>query len=1029
MLLMQKEYRLLEFMLFKLQVNKPSDSLSKHLRFKTSLVSFISLSTRFQSLILLPALAFIIQANISLGVPLESVPQYQIEVHYHSEQKLLEGKMQVRYSPEHYPSGELLLSLPMNRFRAKDPRGFRRHRLVPIFSLERFEDDLEDPLFPEGFSMGGNNILSVKDASGRNLEYHLEPNADLEKGFSPIHGLLRVKLPEPLKEPELTIEFKTFLPVHTLEGGLNGSMITSRWHPILLNWNGQQWIKDGNTPNPGTWQVTWSASKVGSLITSVSSDQDHPASEKLVLPQTRFPLKSFPLIFSDRYKLLNQEGGQKGLRGETSDDINNSKDFKQADLKDSYQLESYHFRDYPDRADLIHQWVSKFITFVKARYGLKQPWEKIRVVAVEAEYEHVTVINNLILIPLPNYKRSGFLDRRVLGLVSLSLGQLWFGEKIWNDEDLELWISRGIPAFLGLRLFEEHYGKDAGIFGFIDWMNPRFREHFIEDMALSKKEETSHPIYASFQASEDPRLHMMKVTYKTAMVLSMLEYMLGPQLFKKGFQSFTENHWLKVGSVKNFQSEFEAVFQQNNGCISNKSFSEELSEPIQNLPKSKVCFTHPELNWFFDQWFREDMELDYALGSLKTQKLEEGDYLSEVEVKKMDQARMPLEVMLLTEDGEQVQQFIRGDKKSETLFFRTKSPAEKVSLDPDEKLLESKRINNHSFSFHRIRFAFDWKRRRERLWLLVPGIDSNAFDGNSFGISIRHNHEKYQIYAIPGYGTKNKRFLYQLDLDRADTFFRGFSLGLTVKEQGGIRSDGIRAKYATPKIYNRSSYSFAASIFRERLFSASTEKLEEDVEESGKNNIFTLALQALMPLADNYFLGWNLNNEQPSQELETDFHYTKSSGSISQALHVGHRKWFVLSMAYGAIGGDPPLQKKFQLGSPSTLRGFPQTIKLMYDHLALASVDFKFPLFYAPFWGDVSATNIQGVLFYDQGKGWSDPNTPAKAELREDAGLGIEWVVDTVSLFQVPIKFEVAYPLNDSDYKKPQYILLGTLSW
>ena len=35
----------------------------------------------------------------------------------------------------------------------------------------------------------------------------------------------------------------------------------------------------------------------------------------------------------------------------------------------------------------------------------------------------------------------------------------------------------------------------------------------------------------------------------------------------------------------------------------------------------------------------------------------------------MDQARMPLEVMLLTEDGEQVQQFIRGDKKSETLFF------------------------------------------------------------------------------------------------------------------------------------------------------------------------------------------------------------------------------------------------------------------------------------------------------------------------------------------------------------------------
>ena len=113
----------------------------------------------------------------------------------------------------------------------------------------------------------------------------------------------------------------------------------------------------------------------------------------------------------------------------------------------------------------------------------------------------------------------------------------------------------------------------------------------------------------------------------------------------------------------------------------------------------------------------------------------------------------------------------------------------------------------------------------------------------------------------------------------------------------------------------------------------------------------------------------------------------------------GSKKWIVFSMKYGTTVGTPPLQKKFQLGSPSTLRGFPQTVKLMYDHLAVASLDLKLPLFHAPLWGDVSATNIQGILFYDQGKGWSDPTTPAKAELREDAGLGIEWVVDTVSLF------------------------------
>ena len=285
--------------------------------------------------------------------------------------------MQVRYSPEHYPSGELLLSLPMNRFSAKDPRGFRRHRLVPIFSLERFEDDLEDPFFPEGFSVGGNNILSIKDASGRKLDYHLEPNPDLEKGYSQLHGLLRVKLPEPLKEPELTIEFKTFLPVHTLEGGLNGSMITSNWHPFLMSWNGHEWLKDGNTPNPGTWEVTWSSSKPGTLITSVSAHPDHPSDQKLKLPITKTLLKSFPLVFSERYQTLSQEEAELVLQRLSSENVNKNNPAQEAHPKESQTLESYYFRDYENRVDLIHWWVAKFIEFGRERYGLKKPWKTI----------------------------------------------------------------------------------------------------------------------------------------------------------------------------------------------------------------------------------------------------------------------------------------------------------------------------------------------------------------------------------------------------------------------------------------------------------------------------------------------------------------------------------------------------------------------------------------------------------------------------------------------------------------------------
>ena len=84
-----------------------------------------------------------------------------------------------------------------------------------------------------------------------------------------------------------------------------------------------------------------------------------------MLPQTRFPLKSFPLIFSDRYQLLDQEDEQTEPQGEVSRDRNDSKDFNETGPKHTNYLESFHFRDYPDRADLIHQWVSKFISFAK----------------------------------------------------------------------------------------------------------------------------------------------------------------------------------------------------------------------------------------------------------------------------------------------------------------------------------------------------------------------------------------------------------------------------------------------------------------------------------------------------------------------------------------------------------------------------------------------------------------------------------------------------------------------------------------
>ena len=215
---------------------------------------------------------------------------------------------------------------------------------------------------------------------------------------------------------------------------------------------------------------------------------------------------------------------------------------------------------------------------------------------------------------------------------------------------------------------------------------------------------------------------------------------------------------------------------------------------------------------------------------------------------------------------------------------------------------------------------------------------------------------------------------------------------------------------------------------RETLFSSNARSGNGEISETGESNTFLIEHTGGLRPKDNYQISWNIWNEQPWLELKSDFSYVRWLGKFGQIFHVGHRKLFQLDIIHGTTSGTTPLQKKFQLGSPSVLRGYPQHTVLSDERLLASRIDYKFPLVTAPLWGIVSAFKIQGTLFYDQGKIWSKYNSYEKATRRQNAGFGIEWTVDTASLFQVPLKIEVAYPINDSEYQNPQFIFLGVIT-
>ena len=291
------------------------------------------------------------------------VPHYKIDVSYDHDKTLLAGKMQVRFTRSAFPKHELLFALPGNRFLAQDDRGTRKHRIVPVFSLRRFQDNFEDPKTPKGFSRGSLSIASVKTVSPNTskekleLKFSIEPNPDLEIGYSIDRGLLRILLPETLPDKKgfpgqsiVFIDFYTKFPEHTQEGTVNGMLLTANWHPKLLKWNNvnelkeKGWETDGNIPVPATYEVKWTAVQSGTIITT-SGHQKLSSGKSAKFKETKKALKYFPLIFTTVHQKFS-EGESRGL------DEKNSH-FEIA--KTSYQLTSFFLTGHDRRAELFHK--------------------------------------------------------------------------------------------------------------------------------------------------------------------------------------------------------------------------------------------------------------------------------------------------------------------------------------------------------------------------------------------------------------------------------------------------------------------------------------------------------------------------------------------------------------------------------------------------------------------------------------------------------------------------------------------------
>ena len=156
-------------------------------------------------------------------------------------------------------------------------------------------------------------------------------------------------------------------------------------------------------------------------------------------------------------------------------------------------------------------------------------------------------------------------------------------------------------------------------------------------------------------------------------------------------------------------------------------------------------------------------------------------------------------------------------------------------------MLETSRVNNHSFTFFRIRFVFDWHRQRERLITFVPGFTNNAVDGNSFGVGLRHREGDTNINAIPGYGTRSGDVLYSIDL-KEENFIKGTTLDNCFLRELVALSPTVFLGFSGPRYPDQPFFEAKGGIALEYLYSTASTSSGD----TGNSNVMTLQ-----------FDGWN----------------------------------------------------------------------------------------------------------------------------------------------------------------------------
>jgi len=526
-----------------------------------------------------------------------------------------------------------------------------------------------DQQYWNGFDPSWMEIAAVTTPAGEELPYSLEESPPELQTYSLKDTLLRVALPRPLAPGQtvgVKIEFTTKFPhAVTGDGSYHRGIYTWRfgWHPIAVP-------------------------------TSELAGGRYLAEEKeyyrFELPAARYEAElTLPADYvlasgADEQEVIGEEEGWTTFRLRSDAPVRSlpfsaGPEFKLYRLETSIPIEVYYLPGHGAAARLLATYAAEILDRYQELYG---PYGGRRLVIVESSARGLfgMAADGFIILGNSAFGEKdlgleGMADRLLEYLLAHEIAHQWSGIGVGADFNAENFLSEAFAQYLSVSYFEERYGSfGPNLFVF---SRPGLLEKLIEH-ELGFYNLRQH-------LTELPYIEVVRDRFDEAIVKPQKEVEYGNwsyiRIYDKGYLVLRAlAGWIGRERMAEL---IRRAYREYDHLVLTVAGLRRLAEEVSGR----------DLQGFFRSWLYGADFVDYWVKNVQITPIN-GGYRAEIALARRGGAALPVEVVAVTAEGEEIVRVWDAQAPEGTIRIESRSPVKSVKVDPEELTPDVNRLDN-----------------------------------------------------------------------------------------------------------------------------------------------------------------------------------------------------------------------------------------------------------------------------------------------------------------------------------------------